>query len=124
MAELTRHKAEARLGRGIDHLHHAVPTSRALLEGAARRGHNLGSAVASLLRLVETWGAAAVEEATQEVVAADALHVAAVRQVLERRAQEAGTPPPLAVELPDDPKVRDIHVTPHALQTYDLDGAS
>jgi transposase len=124
LADLTRHKAEARLGRGMDRLHHTVPSSRALLEGAARRGHNLGSAVAGLLRLVDTWGAAAVERATQEAVTADALHVAAVRQVVERRAQEAGTQPPFAVELPDDPKVRDVHVTPHALKTYDLDDAS
>ena len=27
--------------------------------------------------------------------------------------------PPLAVVLPDDPKVRDLHVVPHDLSTYD-----
>ena len=75
-----------------------------------------------MLRLIDTWGAARVEEATQEALSADTLHVAAVRQVLERCAQEAGTPPPVAVSLPNDPKVRDLHVQPHALGDYDLGG--
>ncbi|MCP4239949.1 MAG: IS21 family transposase [bacterium] len=119
---LAKRKREARQARGIDRLHHAVPSSGALLEGAARRGHNLGSAVAALLRLVDTWGAADVESAVDKALAADALHVAAVRQVLEQRAQDAGTPPPLPVALPDDPRVRDVHVTPHDLASYDLGG--
>ena len=122
LAALTRQKREAREGRGQDRLHHAVPSSSTLLEGTARRGHNLGSAVAGMLRLIDTWGAARVEEATQEALSADTLHVAAVRQVLERCAQEAGTPPPVAVSLPNDPKVRDLHVQPHALGDYDLGG--
>jgi len=116
---LTRSKREAREGRGLDRLHHAVPASAELLDGAARRGHNLGSAVAGLLRLLDTWGAEAVQRAVTEAIASDALHVAAVRQLLERRAQDEGTPPPLPVELPD--KVRDVHVTPHALTSYDLE---
>lgn len=119
---LTAQKREARLGRGLDRLHHAVPSSATLLEGAARRGHNLGSAVAGLLRLIDTWTAAAVESAVVEAIEADTLHVAAVRQILDRRAQEAGTPPPLPVALPDDPKVRDVQVTPHHLGDYDLGG--
>lgn len=120
LAELTRQKAEARLGRGMDRLHHAVPSSSELLQGAARRGHNLGSAVAALLRLLDTWGAEELERAVQEAINADALHVAAVRQVLERRAEGAGTPPPLPVALPDHPKVRDLHVRPHDLRDYDM----
>ena len=59
-------KREARAGRGLDRLKHAVPSSGTLLEGAARRGHNLGSAVAGLLRLVDTWTAAEVESAVVE----------------------------------------------------------
>lgn len=116
---LATFKARAREQRGMDRLHYAVPSSRGLLEGAASRGHNLGSAVVALLRLVETWGAEAVEEAVVDAIDADALHVAAVRQVLERRSQEAGTPPPIALNLPDDPRVRELHVQPHDLANYD-----
>ena len=119
LAALVEYKRNAREQRGMDRLHHAVPSSRALLEGAAARGHNLGSAVAALLRLVDTWGAEAVQTATVEAVAADALHVAAVRQILDQRQQDAELPPPLAVELPDDPRVRDLVVKPHDLSTYD-----
>ncbi len=112
-------KRRARAARGMDRLRHAVPSSPKLLQGTARRGHNIGSAVAGLLRLVDTWGASAVEAAVNEALAADALHVAAVRQVLERRAQDASTPPPLPIDLPDDPRVRELHVQPHDLSTYD-----
>ena len=112
-------KREAREGRGLDRLHHCAPSSTRLLEAAAKRGHNLGSAVAGLLRLVDTWGAVAVEQAVAEAVAADAMHVAAVRQLLEQRAEAAGQPPPLPIPLPD--KVRDLQVTPHALASYDLE---
>jgi len=101
----------------MDRLHHGVPGSATLLEGAARRGHNLGSAVAGLLRLVDTWGADAVQQAVVEAIRADALHVAAVRQALEQRLQAEGAPPPLPV--PDDSRARDLHVQPHGLSSYD-----
>jgi transposase len=117
--DLVAWKRKARAARGIDLLRLAVPSSQALLEGAAKRGHNIGSAVAAMLRLLDSWGAEALEVATREAIEADALHVGAVRQVLERRAQVEGTPPPLPVSLPDDPRVRDVHVRPHDLRTYD-----
>ena len=122
LEDLVAAKREGRAERGMDRLHHAVPSSAALLEGAAQRGHNLGAAVAGLLRLVNTWGASAVELAVVEAIEADALHVAAVRQSLERRLQELGDPPPVPVALPDDPRVRDMDVQPHDLATYDLGG--
>ncbi len=112
-------KRKARAERGIDLLRHAAPSSQPLLEGAAKRGHNIGSAVAALLRLLDSWGAEVLEAAIREAIEADALHVGAVRQGLERRAQAAGTPPPVAVSLPDDPRVRDVHVRPHDLASYD-----
>lgn len=115
-------KREARQARGMDRLRHAVPSSPTLLEGAAKRGHNLGSAVAGLLRLLDSWGPESVESAVVEALEADLLHVAAVRQVLDRRAQEAGTPPAIPVELPDDDRVRDLSVVPHALGGYDPGG--
>jgi hypothetical protein len=112
-------KRKARAARGMDRLRHAVPSSPSLLEGAGRRGHNLGAATAALLRLLDTWGAEALESAVQAALAADAPHVAGVRQIVEQRAQAAGTPPPLPVALPDDPRVRDLHVRTHDLAAYD-----
>ena len=40
-------------------------------------------------------------------------------RLLDRRRQSRGQPPAIAVELPDDPKVRDLVVTPHPLADYD-----
>jgi len=120
LAALTAAKRAGRAQRGMDRLHHAVPATEQLLEGAARRGHNLGSAVAGLLRLLDTWGAAALHDAVAEALKADALHVAAVGQALERRRQDEGTPPPIPIELPDDPRVRNLHVQPHDLASYDV----
>lgn len=122
IAALVEAKREGRDGRGQDRLHHAAPASEAFLIRAAERGHNLGAAVAGLLRLLDTWGADALQRALIEAYDADLGHVHAVAQVLERRHQLEGRPPPLPVELPDDPRVRDLHVTPHALATYDLTG--
>ncbi len=38
---------------------------------------------------------------------------------LDRNRHEQGKPPPIAVELPDNPRVRDLVVNPHSLTTYD-----
>lgn len=122
IAALVAVKREAREGRGMDRLHRTVPSSGVFLEGAAKRGHNLGSAVAALLRLVEHWGASAVETSVIEAVEADMLHVSAVRQSLERRLQDLGDPPPIRVHLPDDERVRGLTVTPHKLSGYDPKG--
>lgn len=116
---LRQQKYQARQARGIDRLRHAAPSSARLLEGAAKRGHNLGSAVAALLRLLDSWGPEALERAIIEALDADRHHVAAVRQILAQRAQAASQPPPLAVRLPDDERVRELHVTPHELDGYD-----
>lgn len=118
---LRAEKRAARQASGMTRLRHAAPSSPTLLEGAARRGHNLGSAVAALLRLLDSWGAEAVDSAIVAAIEADTLHVAAVRQILDQRAQDAAQPPPIAVQLPDDARVRDLHVTPHALDGYDLE---
>ena len=119
VAALAAWKRKARAARGMDRLRQVVPSSPELLEGTAKRGHNLGSATAALLRLLDAWGPEDLESAVQAAIEADALHVAAVGQILDQRAQDAGTPPRLAVALPDDPKVRDLHAVPHDLATYD-----
>jgi transposase len=121
---LAKQKREASKARGVDRLHHLVASSAALLEVAARRGHNLGSAVAALLRLVDTHGAQQVESAVLEAMAADSPHPAGVRQILEHRVQATGKPPALAVPLSEASRGVDVDVIPHALDSYDLGGAS
>lgn len=119
VAALVAEKAEARVGRGMNRLFVAVPGARGLIERLADRGGNIGGAVARLLELLDAFGANELAVAVEEAVAADAPHVAAVRQVLDRRRQEADRPPPVAVTLPDDPRVRDLVVRPPSLSPYD-----
>jgi hypothetical protein len=42
-----------------------------------------------------------------------------VRLALERRREQREQPPPIAIALPDDQRVRDVVVTPHPLDAYD-----
>jgi hypothetical protein len=100
-------------------LYHAAPKGEALLCELGQRGGNLGSATAALLRLLDEYGARALDEAVTEALAQDTPHPHAVRQVLERRRRERGQPPPIAVVLPHDPRLMHLSVRPHRLDTYD-----
>ena len=68
IAELARHKRQARRLRGQDRLVRAAPNSERLLTDAARRGDNLGAIVAALLRLLDEYGAAELETAIGEAI--------------------------------------------------------
>lgn len=119
VAALLAEKRRARQGRGVDRLQRAVPASQALLRAVAERGGGLGGAVAALLRLLDAYGAVELESAVIEVLERGAPHPHAVRHVLERRRHERNAPLPVAVALPDDPRVRDLVIRPHALGSYD-----
>lgn len=119
IAALAAQKREAGEARGMNRLFVAVPVARKLIAALAERGGNIGSAVARLGELLDAFGPAELSVAIEEAVAADAPHVAAVRQVLDRRRHEADRPTPVAVTLPDDPRVRNQVVRPPNLGAYD-----
>ena len=119
VAGLVEEKREARRHRHMDRLHHAAPTSRAFFERVAEHGGNLGATTRDLVRLLDAHGAAELEAALTDAIAHQRFHVPAVRQILDRRRRERGAPPPLAVELPDDPRARNLVVHPHDLASYD-----
>ena len=116
---LVEHKRQAKEHRGLDRLAAAAPASRELLTCLAQRGANLGSATARLLRLLEEFGGARLEQAIREAIDKDIPHHHAVRQILERQRRAEGRSPALPVELPDDPRVRDLTIRPHTLESYD-----
>jgi transposase len=117
--ELVDWKQAARHHRGLDRLHHATPHAPAFFAALAQRGGNLGAATTGLTRLLDLYGATALDAALAQALAANSAHLSAVRQILEQQQQNRHQDPPVAVALPDDPRVRDIVVQPHDLATYD-----
>lgn len=117
--ELKEAKQEAKKHRGMDRLHHASPTTAKILQLAAQRGQNLGALTFGLLNLLELYGAVELELAVSEAVSAEACHVSAVRQVLERRRREQSLLEPVAVAIPPDPRIQNLVIVPHNLAGYD-----
>jgi transposase len=119
VAELVAFKRAARHHRGLDRLHHACPHATAFFVALAERHGNLGAATTALTKLLDLNGAGALDDALAGALKAQAPHLAAVRQILEQARHAQAQPPPIAVALPQDSRVRDIVVHPHALTTYD-----
>jgi transposase len=116
---LVEHKRGARKHQGMDRLRNAAPASVVFLHRAAERGLNLGNITGRLLTLLDECGATELDAALVEINVRGVVHVPAVRMLIEQRRHAKGRPPLVAVALPDDPRLRDIVVRPHALETYD-----
>ncbi len=71
------------------------------------------------LELLDLYGAAATEEAIQEVVKSGGSHCSDVRQELERSRRRKGLLSPVAIQLPDDKRINNLVVLPHSLAGYD-----
>jgi hypothetical protein len=112
-------KRQARRHRATDRLGQAAPSSRTLLVRAAERGANLGSITAGLVRLLERYGASQLEAAIAEALERGVPHPNAVRVALERRRDDRGQAPPVALALPAHVQARDKAVRAHSLEVYD-----
>lgn|SRR5512134_2137373 len=119
LAALLDHKRAGRESRAQDRLHHAAPSAKALFLRAAERGAHLGVLTRGLLALLDTHGAAALEAAIAAALAEDAAHLGAVRHFIDAHAHARGERPPIAVALPDDPRLKHLSVRPQPLSDYD-----
>jgi transposase len=119
LAALAREKRRAHELRGRDRLRQSCPQADAFLDALALRGEPLAPQTLALLRLLDQYGAAALDGALADAVRRGAINAASVAHLLDQRARARHTPPPLTVVLPNDPRVRDLRVTPHRLTTYD-----
>jgi transposase len=117
--ELAREKRRAHELRGRDRLRAACPSADPFIEALAVRGEHLGGQVARLLKLLDRVGPAELEAALKDALGRGAVGAASVAHVLEQRARARKILPALDVVLPADPRVRDLRVTPHALDSYD-----
>jgi len=119
LAALARLKRRARQLRGRDRLRSACPHADAFLHALAQRDEPIAGHTARLGKLLDRYGAAALDAALAEVLARGAISAASVAHVLDQRARAHRAPPPLDVVLPDDPRIRDLRLTPHPLAPYD-----
>jgi hypothetical protein len=116
---LVEEKHAAHQHSANDRLAHAAPASQTLLNRAAQNGSNLGAITTALLRLLDRYGAAALQDAILDALLRDVPHHSAVRLALERQRTQQGAEPPVAIVLPPHIRDRDTPVRPHALETYD-----
>jgi transposase len=112
-------KRQARRHRATDRLAQAAPASQTLLVRAAERGANLGSITASLVLLLERYGASQLDAAIIEALERDVPHPNAVRLALESRRDDRRQDPPVALILPAHVQARDKTVRAHSLEIYD-----
>src|SRR5262249_41389361 len=105
---------------GRDRLRAACPSAASFIAELALRGGHLGGTTSRLLRLLDRYGADALDAAIAEALRRGAVSAAAVAHVLDQKQRADGSPPPLEHVLSDDPRVRDLSVTPHPLASYDV----
>jgi len=120
VAGLVTATRQANASSARDHLRLAVPSAARLLERLAARGESLRSPTARLLALLDDYGAQELGAAIEIALTRDALGAGAIAHLLETRRRQRGLKPPIPLALPDRPAVRDLTVTPHRLETYDV----
>ena len=119
LEKLTAEKRRALELRRRDRLRGACPSAASFMDALAQRGEPIGVHAAQLARLLDDHGAAAVETAIAEALERGAVSAASVAHLLDQRTRARKARPPIPVVLPDDPRVRDLRVTPHTLTDYD-----
>ena len=116
---LVTRKRAARAHRGQDRLQHAAPSAKSLFLLAAECGAHLGVLTRGLLQLLDSHGAQALEAAIAAALAEDTAHLGAVCHFIDAHAHARGQRPPLAVSLPNDPRLQNLSVRAQPLTDYD-----
>ena len=116
---LTAEKRKAREHRGKNRLFAVCPAAKAFLGEIALHGGHLGGTTSRLLRLLDLYGAAALDVAIHDAHAHGAFRAESVAHVLDQRRRADGEKPVINRPISDDPRVRDQVVLPHRLDDYD-----
>jgi transposase len=115
---LVAHKRAGREHRALDRLHHAAPESKTFYKLAAERGVHLGVLTRGLLQILDTHGADALAQAIDAALGENAAHLSAVRHFIDAHLAQRGERPPIAVTLPNDPRLH-VTVRAHDLRDYE-----
>lgn len=112
-------KRQATASTRRDRLQRAVPRVTELFARLAARNEPLGPHALRLGRLLDDYGPAELAAAVDVALARDAPGAGSVAHLLEQRRRARRQPPPLPVVLPADPRVRDLDIASHPLESYD-----
>lgn len=119
ISALVEAKRSARQSRGITRLFQAVPGAKGLLERVVEHGQNLSTATKQLERMLDDYGEKELSVAIEQVNERGLSAPSAVAQILEQERRRRRMKPPVKAPITNDPRVRDLHVTPHRLEQYD-----
>jgi len=119
LAALLASKHAARAQKRRDLLRAALPHAGVFFEAALERGLPLASTASKLRRLLADYGPEKTDAALVMTLRRGTPTPDSVAHWLEQERRRARQKPPIPVALPDRPNVRDLHVTPHDLETYD-----
>jgi hypothetical protein len=97
----------------------SVPESEKLLNEGFRRGESIGRSTTRLLELLDDYGADALRAAIQLAFERDTPRVSSVQWLLQQRRRSQQSRQVRPVELGRRPDLADLHVQPHASDTYD-----
>lgn len=115
---LVEAKRSARQSRGMTRLFNAVPDAKQMLERVVERGQNLTTATRQLERMLDEYGAAELSYAVAQINERELSAPSAVAQLLEQERRKQRIKPSIKTTITNDPRVRDMYVTPHKLERY------
>jgi transposase len=116
---LANEKRHAHELHGRDRLRSLCSHADAFIAALAQRGVSMARHTTSLIKLLDRHGPEELDRAIADAVARGAYSADAVSHLLEQGARQRNERPPIDLTLPDDSRVRNLHVTPHALGNYD-----
>jgi hypothetical protein len=119
IAALVAFKREGRAAKGRERLLAVLPHAEAFFEKILEREVPLAQATAQLTRLLDDYGAVQTGAALEFVLRHDTPSLASVALWLEQERRRRHPLPRVPIDLPDRPGVRNLHLTPHDLETYD-----
>jgi transposase len=96
-------------------LEQAVPESKILLDRAFANGESAGAQTVQLLRLLDQYGAAALQRAINEALQRNTPRASSVAFLLRRQTR----PSQLKLDLSHHPQAQALDIRPHDLKTYD-----
>jgi len=110
------------LSRGHE-LKNLLPSFSDYLSVLVENEKNMGSEIASISRLVDSYGPQEVNKAIEEVILGGTVHSGLVTLILDRVRFESQSQIPLpVVGLEDHPKLQNITVKTHNIASYDVLG--